>query len=78
MVRSKSTPITEALPPEKLLETDQASLIRGGVACMLDIETVQQYVAYENRNDRRRWVLRMLAERAATLREGANEEVDGE
>lgn len=78
MVRSESTPITEAIPPEKLLETDQASLIRGGVACMHDIETVQQYVAYENRNDPRRWVFRMLAERAATLREGTNEEVDGE
>jgi hypothetical protein len=78
MARSESTPITEVLPPEKLLETDQTSLIRGGVACMHDIETVQQYVAYENRNDRRRWVLRMLAERAATLREGTNEEVDEE
>ncbi|WP_152043491.1 hypothetical protein [Salinigranum salinum] len=76
MARSESTPITEALPPEKLLETDQTSLIRGGVACMHDIETVRQYVAHENKNDRRRWVLGMLAERAATLREGTNEEVD--
>jgi hypothetical protein len=78
MARSESPPITEALPPEKLLETDQTRLIRGGVACMHDIETVQQYVAYENRNDRRHWVLRMLAERAATLREGTSEKVDGE
>ena len=45
---------------------------------MHDIETVQQYVAYENRNDRRRWVLKMLAERAATLREGTSGKVDGE
>ena len=63
------TQIAEALPPEKLLETNQQGLIRGGIACMHDIPTVQQYVAYENQHERRRWVLRMLAKRAATLRE---------
>ncbi|WP_228841626.1 MULTISPECIES: hypothetical protein [unclassified Haloarcula] len=36
---------------------------------MHDIPTVQQYVAYENQHGRRRWVLRMLAKRAAALRE---------
>ncbi len=63
------TRITDALPPEKLLGTNQQRLMRGGIACMHDIPTVQQYVAYENQHERRRWVLRMLAERAATLRE---------
>ena len=63
------TRIAEALPPEKFLETNQQRLIRGGIACMHDIPTVQQYVAYENQHERRRWVLRMLAERAAALRE---------
>mgnify|MGYP000034624358 CR=1 FL=1 len=63
------TQITDALPPEKLLGTNQQRLMRGGIACMHDIPTVQQYVAYENQHERRRWVLRMLAERAAVLRE---------
>jgi len=64
-----ATQITEALPPEKLLETNQQRLIRGGVVCMHDIPTVQQYVAHENQHEGRSWVLRMLAERAAALRE---------
>jgi cell division FtsZ-interacting protein ZapD len=63
------TRIAEALPPERLLETNQQRLIRGGIACMHDIPTVQQYVAYENQHERRRWVLRMLANRASMLRE---------
>jgi len=61
--------ILEKLPPETLLETDHLRLIRAGVACMHDIETVRAYVAHENQHRRRRWVLRMLADRAATLRE---------
>ncbi|WP_255152707.1 hypothetical protein [Halorarius halobius] len=36
---------------------------------MHDVETVREYVGYENQHQRRRWVLRMLADRAATLRE---------
>ncbi|RLM91163.1 hypothetical protein D3D01_16735 [Haloarcula sp. Atlit-7R] len=63
------TRIAEALPPERLLETNQQRLVRGGIVCMHDIPTVQQYVAYENQHAGRRWVLRMLAERAAALRE---------
>jgi len=69
MSQLASTQITDALPPEKLLDTNQQGLMRGGIACMHDIPTVQQYVAYENQHERRRWVLRMLAERAAVLRE---------
>ena len=63
------TRIAEVLPPERLLGTNQQRLIRGGIVCMHDIPTVQQYVAYENQHEGRSWVLRMLAERAAALRE---------
>lgn len=61
--------IREKLPPEKFLETDHPRLIRAGVVCMHDIETVRAYVAHENQHQQRGWVLRLLATRAATLRE---------
>ena len=62
--------IREKLPPERLLDTEQPRLIRAGVACMYDVETIQAYVAHENQHQRRGWVLRLLARRAAMLREG--------
>ena len=74
MSERSSRSILEALPPATLLETDNRRLIRGGVACMHDVETVREYVGYENQHQRRRWVLRMLADRAATLRESASED----
>jgi len=45
---------------------------------MHDIETVREYVGYENQHQRRRWVLRMLADRAAALRESASEDGSSE
>jgi hypothetical protein len=57
------------LPPETFLETDHPRLIRGGVACMHDVGTVREYVGFENQHQRRRWVLRVFADRAATLRD---------
>ena len=66
--------IREQLPPETLLNTDQYRVIRAGIACMHDVDTIQEYVAHENQHQRRRWVLRMLADRAATLRESAPED----
>lgn len=69
MSERPSQSVLEALPPATLLETDNRRLIRGGVACMHDVETVREYVGYENQHQRRRWVLRMLADRAATLRD---------
>jgi len=66
-----SRSIPEAVPPATLLETDSRRLIRGDVVCMHDVETVREYVCYEDRHRRRRWVLRMLADRAATPREFA-------
>jgi hypothetical protein len=69
-VRSTDTGgIREKLLPEMFLETDHPRLIRAGVACMHDIETVRAYVAHENQHQQRGWVLRLLATRAATLRE---------
>jgi hypothetical protein len=69
-VRSTDTGgIQEKLPPEKFLETDHLRLIRAGVVCMHDIETVRAYVVHGNQHQRPRWVLRLLATRAATLRE---------
>ena len=78
MSERPSRSILEALPPATLLETDNRRLIRGGVACMHDVETVREYVGHENQHQRRRWVLRMLADRAATLREPAPEDVSPE
>jgi hypothetical protein len=49
--------IREQLPPETLLGTDQPRLIRGGVTCMHDVETVREYVGYENQHQRRRGIL---------------------
>lgn len=69
MPERDAPPIIDVLPPEKLLATENVSLIRGGIACMHDIETVRQYVAYENHHRTRTGVLRLLAERADTLRE---------
>jgi len=69
MSERPSQSVLEALPPATLLETDNRRLIRGGVACMHDAETIREYVGYENQHQRRRWVLRMLADRAATLRD---------
>ena len=78
MSERSSRPVIEALPPATLLETDNRRLIRGGLACMHDIETIREYVGYENQHQRRRWVLQMLANRAATLRESAPEDGSSE
>jgi hypothetical protein len=61
--------ILEELPPEKLLDTPNFRLIRGGVTCMHSIETVKQYVSHENVTEQREQVLRLLHQRAAELRE---------
>ena len=61
--------ILNELPPEKLLDTPNFRLIRGGVTCMDSVETVKQYVAYENTTEQRAQVLRLLQQRAAELRE---------
>lgn len=60
--------IIAELPPEKLLDTPNFRLIRGGVECMHSVETVKQYVAHENATEQREQVLRLLHQRAAELR----------
>jgi predicted Fe-S protein YdhL (DUF1289 family) len=77
MARNDETdPILEQLPPEQLLETTHWDLIKAGIVCMHQIETVQQYVAYENQHQQRTAILRLLQQRAATIRERNLEEND--
>lgn len=59
--------ILDQLPPEKLLETTNPKLLRGGLQCMHTVETVKQYVAYENGNAARPHVLKQLQARAAEI-----------
>ncbi|EMA54894.1 MULTISPECIES: hypothetical protein [Halococcus] len=61
--------ILDGLPPEKLLDTNDVSRIRAGIHCMGSVETVKQYVAYENSNEQRDHILRLLQQRATELRE---------
>lgn len=61
--------ILDILPPEKLLGTNDMARICAGIHCMGSVETVKQYVAYENSNDQREHVLRLLQQRATELRE---------
>jgi plasmid stabilization system protein ParE len=67
--REDSKHILNKLPPEKLLDTPNFRLIRGGVACMRSVKTIKQYVAYENATEQREQVLRLLHQRATELRE---------
>lgn len=60
--------ILDQLPPEKLLDTNNPKLLRGGFRCMHSVETVQKYVGYENSNAKRTHVLKRLQARAAEIR----------
>ena len=68
MSSDKQGGLSEKLPPETVLDTDQHKLVRAGVACVYDVETVRAYVAHETQQQRG-YVRRLLATRAATLRE---------
>ena len=61
--------ILDQLPPEKLLETTNPKLLRGGLQCMHSVETVKKYVAYENNNEQRQFILNGLQDRAQEIRE---------
>ena len=65
---NQASSVLETLPPERLLDTAKLDLIRGGVGCIRSIETVKEYVAYENSTEQREVVLRLLDQRAAELR----------
>jgi len=60
--------ILNTLPPEKLLETNDVARIRAGIHCIGSVEAVKQYVAYENSNDQRQHILRLLHQHASELR----------
>jgi hypothetical protein len=52
------------LPPEKLLNTHNFRLIRGGIHCMQSVETVKQYVAHENTTGQREHILHLFYQHA--------------
>lgn len=59
--------ILDQLPPEKLLETTNPRLLRGGLQCMHSVKTVKKYVGYENSHEKRSHILEQLRARAAEL-----------
>ena len=70
---TSSDAIQDKLPPDKLLDTTNARLIRAGLQCMHARETVQVYLGYENQHENRTCVQRLLAERARELAESQAE-----
>jgi len=73
-----SDPIVEKLPPERLLAADRLGPIRAGIRCMGSIETLQQYMAYETKNQNRTQVQAAIRMRAQQLRDTPSDECDGE
>ena len=66
---NKGDDILDQLPPEKLLETTNPKLLRGGLQCMHSVKTVKKYVAYENNHEQRQFILNDLQARAREIRE---------
>ncbi|AJF28034.1 hypothetical protein SG26_20005 (plasmid) [Haloarcula sp. CBA1115] len=63
-----SDPILDKLPPERLLDADHLQPIVAGINCMHSIETIQQYLAYENQHESRTPVQSQLRLRAREVR----------
>ncbi|GGM52065.1 hypothetical protein [Haloarcula argentinensis] len=63
-----SDPILDKLPPERLLDADHLQPIVAGINCMHSIETIQQYLAYENQHKNRTTVQSRLRLRAREVR----------
>ncbi|AJF27920.1 hypothetical protein SG26_19325 (plasmid) [Haloarcula sp. CBA1115] len=61
-------PILDKLPPERLLDADHLQPIVAGINCMHSMETVQRYLAYENKHQNRTPVQSRLRERAREIR----------
>lgn len=61
--------LREQLPPERLLATTNINLIEAGIACMDRVETVKQYIGYENAHQQRVAIIESLALRVQTLRQ---------
>lgn len=60
-------PISEVLPPAELLKSD-FQLIKAGVRCIDDVETIYEYIGYENAHQQRIPVIRLFKRRAEELR----------
>ena len=56
-------------PPEKRLEATNTRLIKAGIETIPDMETLQEYVAYENTHQNRSQILPRLKWKAEELRE---------
>lgn len=72
-MNDRDAALREQLPPEKLLATSDIERIRAGIACMDRVETVQQYIGYENAHRQRVAIIELLALRVQTLRQQAIE-----
>lgn len=65
---NRDAALREQLPPEKLLAISDIDRIRAGIACMDHVETVQQYIGYENAHKQRVAIIESLALRVDSLR----------
>jgi len=62
------SPISDKLPPEELLDS-KFQLIKAAVNCIDDIETIQEYVGYENGHQQRLPVILLFKRRAEEIRD---------
>ncbi|MDB2246589.1 hypothetical protein PM015_18065 [Halorubrum ezzemoulense] len=62
----------DEFPPEKRLEPSNTRLLKAVIATIPDMETLQQFVAYENAHQNRTQILRRLRWTSEELRK--NEE----
>jgi hypothetical protein len=53
-------PETDKLPPSDVLENGSLNQIKGAIATLETREDVRAYIAYENRNQKRQQILRLL------------------
>jgi hypothetical protein len=61
--------VREVLPPERLLEDSTFRQITAAIACMQRIETVQQYIGYENTHQQRIAIIQSLRFRVLEIRQ---------
>lgn len=61
--------LREQLPPERLLDCSDIDRIKAGISCMDRVETVQQYIGFENAHEQRIAIIESLALRVEELRQ---------
>ena len=61
-------------PPEKRLEAPNSRLIDAGIVTIPDMETLREYVAYENAHQNRTPILKRFERKAVELRDGDGED----